>query len=57
MNLVDIAKDFICGCVCGWVQVVVMQPFETIKVRLINQSKSQPEYTGIMDCFRKIKMQ
>jgi hypothetical protein len=42
MNFVDIAKDFISGCVCGWVQVVVMQPFEIVKVRLINQSMLQP---------------
>lgn len=55
MSLVDIGKDFICGCVCGWVQVFVMQPFEIVKVRLINQSFLNPEYKGIFDCFRKIK--
>lgn len=55
MSLVDIGKDFICGCVCGWVQVCVMQPFEIVKVRLINQSFVNPEYKGIFDCFKKIK--
>jgi len=42
MNIVNIDKDFICGCVCGWVQVIVMQPFEIFKVRLINQSLNKP---------------
>lgn len=31
-----------------------MQPFEIVKVRLINQSLRNPEYHGIVDCFRKI---
>lgn len=55
MTIVDVAKDFLCGCVSGWTQVVVMQPFEIVKVRLINQSSSNPEYKGIFDCFRKIR--
>lgn len=38
MNLKDSMKDFICGCVSGWTQVFVMQPFEIVKVRLVNQS-------------------
>lgn len=57
MSLLDVAKDFLCGCVCGWVQVVVMQPFEIVKVRLINQSYFNPEYKGIWDCFSKIRNQ
>lgn len=57
MPYIDIVKDFICGCVCGWVQVIVMQPFEIVKVRLINQTLSNPEYKGIFDCFRKIRKQ
>jgi len=55
MTLTDVIKDFFCGCVSGWTQVVVMQPFEIVKVRLINQSSAAPEYSGIVDCFTKIK--
>lgn len=38
----------------GWSQVVVMQPFEIIKVRLQTQSKEAPQYRGIVDCLTKI---
>lgn len=55
MTILDVAKDFLCGCVSGWTQVIVMQPFEIVKVRLINQSSTNPEYSGIFDCFRKIR--
>lgn len=55
MTLGEVLKDFISGCVSGWTQVLVMQPFEIVKVRLINQSSSKPEYNGIIDCFTKIK--
>ena len=50
----DTFKDFFSGCVSGWVQVLVMQPFEIVKVRLVNQSLHNPEYKGIIDCVRKI---
>jgi hypothetical protein len=53
-EVLDTLKDFFSGCVSGWVQVLVMQPFEIVKVRLINQSLHNPEYHGIIDCFRKI---
>lgn len=46
--------DFLCGFISGVSQVFVQQPFEIIKVRLINQSLYSPEYTSIADCFRKI---
>lgn len=55
MPIYDGLKDFISGCVSGWTQVLVMQPFEIIKVRLINQSSINPEYKGIADCFKKIR--
>ena len=38
----------------GWAQVLTMQPFEIIKVRLANQSLLNPVYKGITDCFRRI---
>ena len=50
----DLLKGFVCGAVAGWAQVWVMQPFEMIKLRLINQCPLNPEYHGILDCVRKI---
>lgn len=38
----------------GWSQVVVMQPFEIIKVRLQTQSATNKMYNGIYDCLTKI---
>lgn len=55
MTLDEVLKDFASGCVSGWTQVFVMQPFDLIKVRLVNQSLINPEYKGTFDCFRKIK--
>jgi len=54
MSVMETAKDFLCGYVSGCAQIFVMQPFELIKVRLINQSLVSPEYDGIISCFRKI---
>lgn len=48
-------KDFLCGTISGFSQVLVMQPFEIIKIRLVNQSNLNPEYLGILDCFNKIR--
>jgi hypothetical protein len=31
-----------------------MQPFEIVKIRLVNQSKIKPDYLGIFDCVKKI---
>lgn len=52
--MIDTALDFLCGCFSGLSQVFFMQPFELVKVRLINQSLKNPEYNGIFDCFRKV---
>ena len=30
----EVAKDFFCGCVSGWGQVVSMLPFENIKIKM-----------------------
>ena len=54
MTILDIAKDFFCGCISGWAQVIVQQPFELVKARLVNQSSSNPEYHGIIDCFSRV---
>lgn len=50
----SVIKDFIGGTLSGIIQVMVMQPFQTVKTRLVNQSLRNPDYTGITDCFRKI---
>lgn len=50
----DLMRGFVCGTISGWAQVFVMQPFEIIKVRLVNQSLFNPEYKGIVDCFKRI---
>lgn len=50
----DHSIEFFCGCMSGWAQVLTMQPFEIIKVRLANQSLLNPIYKGIGDCFRRI---
>jgi solute carrier family 25 carnitine/acylcarnitine transporter 20/29 len=51
----DLFRGFVCGTVSGWAQVFVMQPFEIIKVRLVNQSLINPQYKGIVDCFHQIR--
>jgi solute carrier family 25 (adenine nucleotide translocator) protein 4/5/6/31 len=53
----DIFKDFLCGWTSGITQVFVMQPFEIVKVRLINQSFKDSYYKGTIDCFRKIRIE
>ena len=50
----DLKRGFVCGAVAGSAQVFVMQPFEIIKVRLVNQSLKNPQYQGIRHCFTKI---
>jgi hypothetical protein len=50
----DLMRGFVCGGISGWAQVFVMQPFEIIKVRLVNQSLLNPEYLGILHCFKRI---
>jgi hypothetical protein len=56
-TLTDIFKDFLCGWTSGITQVFVMQPFEIVKVRLINQSFKDSYYKGTIDCFRKIRIE
>lgn len=38
------AIEFICGCKSGWAQVLTMQPFEIVNVRLANHSLLRPTY-------------
>lgn len=53
-DVMDLFKGFFCGAVAGCSQVFVMQPFEIIKVRLVNQCIFNPEYKGITHCFQRI---
>lgn len=47
----DSLKAFISGGVGGMCSVVVGQPLDTVKVRLMTDSKG--EYRGMMDCLRR----
>lgn len=48
-------KDFFAGLCSGWAQVVIMQPFDTVKVRIVKDSKEiVKRYTGIFDCLKTI---
>jgi solute carrier family 25 carnitine/acylcarnitine transporter 20/29 len=50
---VQAAKDFAGGLVAGWTQVVIMQPFEKIKVMLQTQGPVK-KYDGISDVIRHV---
>lgn len=45
------AKELLSGCFGGIVQVLVGQPFDTVKVRLQTSS----DYNGALDCVRRIR--
>ncbi|CAN0035697.1 unnamed protein product [Pylaiella littoralis] len=46
-------KDIMSGTVAGFAQVAVGHPLDTIKVRLQTQSSVNPEFNGMVDCFKK----
>ncbi|KAI8967215.1 mitochondrial carrier domain-containing protein [Mycotypha africana] len=48
-------KDCISGTVGGIAQVLVGQPFDTVKVRLQTQSATNPLYNGMLDCVKKTR--
>ncbi|KAI8876509.1 mitochondrial carrier [Backusella circina FSU 941] len=48
-------KDCISGTAGGILQVLVGQPFDTVKVRLQTQSTTNPIYSGMMDCVKKTR--
>ena len=54
LDLSENAKSFISGWVTGCTQVVVMQPFEIIKVRQINQPLDSLKYQGFANSFKTI---
>lgn len=47
-------KDFFAGLCSGWAQVIIMQPFDIIKIRLQTQDLLSPKYSGVLDCLKKI---
>lgn len=54
MDLPQGVKDFTAGLISGWAQVILMQPFDIIKIRLQTQDLKNPRYHGIVDCLKKI---
>jgi solute carrier family 25 carnitine/acylcarnitine transporter 20/29 len=47
-------SEFIAGCMGGFAQVMIGQPFDIVKVRLQTQKPNEKTYTGAFDCLRKI---
>lgn len=48
------ALEFGAGCLGGAAGVVVGHPLDTIKVRLQTQCPKNPQYSGAVDCMKKI---
>jgi len=46
-------KSFLKGFATGFIEAIICYPTEFVKTQLQLQSKSNPEYAGIMDCARK----
>jgi len=47
-------NEFIAGCMGGFAQVIIGQPFDIVKVRLQTQKVGETLYTGAVDCLQKI---
>jgi len=54
LELSENAKGFLSGYVAGCVQVLVMQPFEIIKVRQVNEASNSLKYHGFTNAFKSI---
>lgn len=46
-------RTFIKGSLTGFIEAIICYPTEFVKTQLQLQSKTNPEYKGIMDCARK----
>ncbi|KAI8966904.1 mitochondrial carrier domain-containing protein [Mycotypha africana] len=55
LGMSQAVKDCISGTVGGIAQVLVGQPFDTVKVRLQTQSATNPLYNGMLDCVKKTR--
>jgi solute carrier family 25 carnitine/acylcarnitine transporter 20/29 len=47
-------NEFVAGCMAGFAQVAVGQPFDIVKVRLQTQDPANKLYNSAMDCLKKI---
>jgi len=46
-------RTFIKGFLTGFIEAIICYPTEFVKTQLQLQSKTKPEYTGIVDCAKK----
>jgi solute carrier family 25 citrate transporter 1 len=46
-------RTFVKGSLTGFIEAIICYPTEFVKTQLQLQSKTNPEYTGILDCGRK----
>jgi len=46
--------EFLSGCIGGITQVIIGQPFDTVKVRLQNQTQGMEVYKNMTDCVRHL---
>jgi|EP00927_Polykrikos_kofoidii_P013889 solute carrier family 25 citrate transporter 1 len=46
-------RTFIKGSLTGFIEAIICYPTEFVKTQLQLQSKTNPEYTGILDCAKK----
>jgi len=46
-------RTFVKGFLTGFIEAIICYPTEFVKTQLQLQSKSNPEYTGIIDCGKK----
>lgn len=53
-TFVDDLKGFVSGAISGCAQVFVMQPFEKIKLRQVNEDDGSVKYRGFVKSFRTI---
>jgi len=47
-------NEFIAGCMGGFTQVIIGQPFDIVKVRLQTQKAGEVLYSSAIDCLKKI---
>lgn len=47
------ARTFVKGFLTGFIEAIICYPTEFVKTQLQLQSKSNPEYSGIVDCGKK----
>jgi len=50
----NLLKSFSKGFVTGFIEAIICYPTEFIKTQLQLQSKTNPEFKGILDCARKV---